>query len=217
LNAFSAPLLASSGNPAHESKQKPPFAQNFAGACLGASQFESIMPSKPAKRVRWTKRQLLIALNVYHKLKFGQFHARQAVIIDVAAKLGRTPSSLAMKLCNFASLDPVLKLRGIAGLAGASILDREVWGDFHSNIDELAPASEAALRELFDVPEDAELAILPKEGVRARSRAAPLSTEALGMVKIRRGLEYFREGVLNNFEGKCAVTALDVRSLLVAS
>jgi len=35
------------------------------------------------------------------------------MIIEVAQKLGRTPSSLAMKLCNFASIDPVQNARGI--------------------------------------------------------------------------------------------------------
>ena len=55
---------------------------------------------------RWTRDELLIALNVYHKLSFGQLHARNPVIIEVARKLGRVPASVAMKLCNLASLDP---------------------------------------------------------------------------------------------------------------
>ena len=41
-------------------------------------------------RVRWTRDQLLIVLNLYHKLRFGQFDSRQRVIIDLAARLGRT-------------------------------------------------------------------------------------------------------------------------------
>ena len=57
--------------------------------------------------VKWKREHFLIALNVYCKLKFGQFHKGNPLIIQVAAKMGRTPSSLAMKLCNFASLDPV--------------------------------------------------------------------------------------------------------------
>ena len=54
---------------------------------------------------------MLVALNLYHKLTFGQLHARQPVIIALAEKLGRGANSVAMKLCNFASLDPALKLR----------------------------------------------------------------------------------------------------------
>jgi putative restriction endonuclease len=75
-------------------------------------------------RKPWTRDELLIALNLYHKLTFGQMHSRQPAIRALAEKMGRAASSLAMKLCNFASLDPVLKLRGIKGLSGASKQDR---------------------------------------------------------------------------------------------
>ena len=68
-------------------------------------------------RKKWTREELLVALNLYHKLTFGQLHARQSVIVALAEKLGRGANSVAMKLCNFASLDPALKLRGIKGLA----------------------------------------------------------------------------------------------------
>jgi putative restriction endonuclease len=37
------------------------------------------MPSK-----KWTRDELLIVLNIYHKLRFGQFDQRQPVIIDLA-------------------------------------------------------------------------------------------------------------------------------------
>ncbi len=92
---------------------------------------------------RWTREELLIALNLYHKLRFGQLHARQPIIIALAKKLGRGANSVAMKVCNFASLDPALKLRGIKGLAGASSLDRAVWNDFHAHLNDVAPASAA--------------------------------------------------------------------------
>ena len=165
---------------------------------------------------RWTRDELLIALNLYHKLTFGQMHARQPVILDVAKKLGRRANSLAMKLCNFASLDPALKLRGIKGLQGASALDRSVWHEFHEHLDESAPASEEAFRALFAAKEDAAVEVVPKQGVRVRPHPlGPTSTTAT--VKVRRGQEYFREMVLNNFGGRCGICGLDVRELLVAS
>jgi hypothetical protein len=34
-----------------------------------------------AVRIRWTRDQLLVVLNLYHKLRFGQFDQRQAVIV----------------------------------------------------------------------------------------------------------------------------------------
>ena len=76
------------------------------------------------KRKSWTREELLVALNLYHKLTFGQLHSRNPAIIALAGKLGRGANSLAMKLSNFAALDPVQQLRGIKGLQGASTQDR---------------------------------------------------------------------------------------------
>jgi len=166
---------------------------------------------------RWTRDELLVALNLYHKLTFGQLHARQPAIVALADKLERGSNSVAMKLCNFASLDPALKLRGIKGLEGASTLDRETWNEFHGNLNEVVPVSEEALRKLFDVDESSELEVLPREGVRVRKRPPTGPTETTATVKLRRGQDYFRDAVLNNFGGRCGVTQLAVRELLIAS
>ncbi|MBI1826412.1 MAG: HNH endonuclease [Planctomycetes bacterium] len=166
---------------------------------------------------RWTHDELLVSLNLYHKLTFGQLHSRQPAIVALAARLGRGANSVAMKLCNFASLDPALKLRGIRGLQGSSALDKGVWNEFHANPNELVPVSEQALRELFEVREGSELEILPGEGIRVRRRAPTGATEVVTNIKVRRGQEYFREAVVNNFGGRCGITQLSVRELLVAS
>ena len=166
---------------------------------------------------RWKRDELLVALNLYHKLTFGQLHARQPAIIALANRLDRSTNSLAMKLCNFASLDPALRLRGIKGLAGASALDRAVWNDFHANLNEVVPASEDALRKLFGVDERSDLEVLPRDGIRVRKRPPTGPTEIIANVKLRRGQDYFRDAVLNNFGGRCGVTQLGVRELLIAS
>ena len=170
-----------------------------------------------AGRKNWTRDELLVLLNVYHKLTFGQLHARQPVIVDLARKLDRGANSVAMKLCNLASLDPALQLRGIRGLPGASALDRAVWTEFHADLNETVPASEEALRKLFKAGARAELEVLPKVGIRTRKRPNLETTEILATVKQRRGQEYFRDAVLNNFGGRCGVTGLALRELLTAS
>ena len=178
---------------------------------------ETWHPRNMAAGKRWSRDELLVALNLYHKLTFGQLHARHPAIVALAEKLARGSNSVAMKLCNFASLDPVLKLRGIKGLEGASVLDREVWNEFHKNLNEAVPLSEEALRKLFGADDASELEILPREGVRVRVRPPTGPTETAATVKLRRGQEYFREAVLNNFDGRCGVTGLGVRDLLIAS
>ncbi len=54
-----------------------------------------------ANPVKWTREHFLIALNLYCKLPFGKLDQRNPIIKEVSAKMGRTPSSLAMKLSNF--------------------------------------------------------------------------------------------------------------------
>jgi putative restriction endonuclease len=166
---------------------------------------------------RWTRNELLVTLNLYHKLTFGLFHSRQPAVMALAQRLGRTSGSIAMKLCNFASLDPALKLRGIKGLQGASRLDQTLWDEFHTNLDESVPESEEALRQLFEVDADNTLEVVPKEGICVRRRTPSGPTEHIGSVKVRRGQDYFRDAVINNFGGRCGVTQLAIRELLIAS
>ena len=166
---------------------------------------------------RWTRGELFIALNLYHKLTFGLFHSRQPVVMAFAEKLGRSPDSMAMKLCNLASLDPALKLRGIKGLKGASKLDQRTWNEFHADLNESVPESEESVRMLFDAERGDELVILPKQIVIHRQRVPSGPTETLATVKQRRSQDYFRNAVLNNGGGACALTGLAVRKLLVAS
>lgn len=166
---------------------------------------------------RWTRGELLVTLNLYHKLTFGLFHYRQPAVMALAQRLGRTSGSVAMKLSNFASLDPALQLRGIKGLQGASNLDRTVWSEFHANLDEAVPQSEEALRQLFEVDDGHTVEVVPKDGILVRRRAPAGSTESISSVKVRRGQDYFRDTVINNFGSRCGVTQLAIRELLIAS
>ncbi len=157
---------------------------------------------------RWTRDQLLIVLNLYHKIPFGQISSRQPVIIDLAKRLGRTPSSVSMKLGNFASFDPVLKLRGVGGLPGASNLDRTIWDEFHENPAELVPLSQERFDSLFAETEEETTEVIPGTGIRKIPRAPSGETEVTRPTKQRRGQDYFREIVLNNYGNRCAITGL---------
>src|SRR5262245_28684155 len=102
-----------------------------------------------AANVPWTRKHFLVALNLYCKLPFGKFHKGNRLIIEVSQRMGRTASSLAMKLCNFASLDPVQRARGIRGLEGATKTDRAMWTEFRDRLETLGPESEQLLHDLF--------------------------------------------------------------------
>jgi hypothetical protein len=79
---------------------------------------------------RWKREELIAAMMLYRKLPFGQLHSRNPDVIALAGKLRRSPGSVAMKLCNLASLDPKLQKRGIQGLRQASRRDVEIWQEF---------------------------------------------------------------------------------------
>src|SRR5688572_29977478 len=91
-----------------------------------------------ADRLGWTRDQLLVALRLYMRSPFGRLHGRNPEIIQLAAKIGRTPSALAMKACNFASLDPAFLATRRKGLSGASEADRAVWAEFAANPEQVA-------------------------------------------------------------------------------
>jgi len=144
-----------------------------------------------AKRILWTRDQLLVALNIYEKIPFGLFDEDQPVIRDIAKRLKRTPASLAMKLGNLASLDPATHARGRKGLPGASNLDREIWGEFQENRETLAPVSEELFRALFGARDVDELDLV--NGSESPQRAAVFSAD--GAQRFRQPLRCHRNSI----------------------
>jgi putative restriction endonuclease len=172
-----------------------------------------------APTVKWTREHALIALNLYGKLQFGQFHHTNPVIIDVALRMQRSPSSLAMKLSNLASLDPVQRARGIRGLSGASKQDRDMWNEFHLNVSDLGPESEQLLHDLFTKDDNREVDFLERDRIRLEPQIRPPSgsTERTASVRVRRGQQFFRQTVINSYGVCCCISGINVPRLLVAS
>ena len=165
-----------------------------------------------AKSVTWTREHFLIALNLYCKLPFGQYDRKNPIIIDVASRLGRTPSSLAMKLSNFASLDPIHQARGVKGLSGATKQDRVMWNEFRSDIEVLGAESEQLLHDLYTEDNDEEVDFLQRDNVRLEHSSVFLDlsreTEVVTVVKVRRGQQFFRQTVLNAYGIRCCITGI---------
>lgn len=176
-------------------------------------------------RKPWTRDELIIAMNLYCKLPFGQLDHRTPIIIKVAEKLDRTPSSLAMKLSNLASLDPVQKARGIRGLSGASKADRKIWEEFAENWEQLGMESEECFQELVGF-EFSDLNQLP---IKEDSKMPKLSSikyspdrsiegiEAQAKTKVRIGQKFFRQVILSSYGNRCCITGNPIPELLIAS
>ena len=94
------------------------------------------------ERRLWTREELILALNLYLKLPFGKLHHGTPEIIHLAQILGRTPNSIAMRLSNFASVDPFHQGRGIKGLTGGIKQVEPIWNEFINNKEDLMFESE---------------------------------------------------------------------------
>ncbi|MEK6701767.1 MAG: HNH endonuclease, partial [Planctomycetota bacterium] len=86
----------------------------------------------------WTREQLLTTLALYCQTPFGRMHKGNPAIIALGAVIDRTPSAVALKLVNFASLDPELSRRGVGGMGNTSAADRGVWEEFYGRWEVLA-------------------------------------------------------------------------------
>jgi len=158
------------------------------------------------ERRGWSRDELLKALQLYLLTPFGRLHSRNPDIKRLALELGRTASAVALKLVNFASLDPTLAQRG---MSNSSKLDREVWDEFFGHLTAALATAAPSQAESSFVEAGREFIfddILFPEGTDVRRNA-----------KARRNQEFFRRLVLTSYDYKCALTGIEATELLVAS
>lgn len=169
----------------------------------------------------WTRPELIVVFNLYCSLPFGQMHARNPVVIEMARVLGRTPGSLAMKLVNFASFDPAHQVRGVSGLKAASRTDREVWDEFHADWERLAFESEQLKESQFQasLTQDTSTKKATPRQTNFQMPATPPTgpSEAQKIVRVRTVQQFFRKAILAAYQGRCCVTGNPIPELLVAS
>lgn len=174
------------------------------------------MPKAPS--VKWTREHLLIALNLYCKLPFGQFHDTNPLIVQVAKKMGRSAGSLEMMLNNFASVDPVQQARGIRGLPGIAKRAEAQWHEYFGNLPTLGPESEQLLHDLFTADDSKEVSLLAGDKAEfAPSKTPDGPTEVMANRKVRRGQNFFRDTVLSAYGVRCCISGINVPRLLIAS
>lgn len=156
----------------------------------------------------WTREELILAINLYCKLPFGRLHRSNPKVIKLSELIGRTPSSVAYKLVNFASLDPSLKKRGIRGASNASKLDKIIWDEFYNNWNELPYESEKLLSKFenksIEELNDIDLSELPKGRMREQT------------VKVRVNQSFFRSSILASYNNTCCITGITQPELLIA-
>jgi hypothetical protein len=100
----------------------------------------------------WTREEAILALDLYHRVGLvGERHPEVQAVSRTLKELTplpeqvdpamfRNPPGVAMKLANFARLDP----KATAGLEAGSRVDEEVWNEYVDNPQELARAAGSA-------------------------------------------------------------------------
>ena len=160
----------------------------------------------------WTREQLKLAFHLYCQLPFGKLNKSNKEIIQLAELINRTPSAVALKLVNFASLDPQLAARGIKGMGNTSALDREIWDQFHADWEGLATESENLRQTLMlergiETPVDTNPLAAPDFTGETRT--------TLHEQRIKQN--FFRKAVLSSYRGRCCMSGLSEPRLLIAS
>lgn len=163
------------------------------------------------ERRLWTREELILALNLYLKLPFGKLHHANSEIIQLAKIINRVPNAVAMRLNNFASVDPFHQNRGIKGLTGGLKQVEPIWREFIENKAELLFESEKVLANLEKqtIEEKFSEILSGIENIKGENK--------IREVKTRVNQNVFRKIVLANYNWKCAITGIDLPDLLVAS
>lgn len=159
----------------------------------------------------WMREELILALNLYLKLPFGKLHSRTPEIIHLANLIGRNANAVAMRLNNFASVDPYHQQRGIGGLPGGMKQVKPIWDEFINNKEDLIFESENILASKEKV------SIESKFSETLRGTEHLKGEYKIREVKTRVNQDVFRDIVLANYDSKCAITGIDITGLLKAS
>lgn len=158
----------------------------------------------------WTREELIVAFDLYCRIPFNRTKANNPDVIEIAAILERSPASVARKLGNFGSLDPILNKRKVSGLSHTSKMDRQIWNEFHNDWNHLVLEAERLKR------------ILSSEAVVDSKLQTDISTpgspsEKTTLQKTRIHQSFFREAVLGSYESRCCITGLRIKECLIAS
>ena len=119
-----------------------------------------IAPQKPRRNPPWSEEELILALDLY--IQRGRLSAVDPAVVNLSKVLNdltihserpdearfRNPNGVALKLANFAAIDPIYNSRG---MVRGSKRDTMVWDQYSSDQDMLAIIA-AAIRDGHGLP-----------------------------------------------------------------
>lgn len=125
--------------------------------------------------------------------------------------MGRSASSVALKLVNLASLDPQIVASGRAGMRNASAQDRMLWRELLEDWDHVAMQAASEYERLATsngLSPDSDIAESMND-FEGRTRVAA--------VELRVNQARFRKAVLASYDATCCISGLRHPGLVIAS
>lgn len=147
----------------------------------------------------WTEDEFILALELYFKIPFGSIGKTNPDIIKLAQLLGRTPSSIGMRLSNYAHIDPNLSQ---GGLSGGGKNCEKYWDKYCNNLTQLK--IDAAISRIRIVENVDNQSISTK-----RIKDVDRLVEDMYNTK-------FQDIILSNYNQTCAITRMAIPSLVTA-
>lgn len=164
------------------------------------------MPQNPV----WTREELIVAFNLYCTLTFTRINASNKAVKELAEIIGRSNNAVAIKLANFARLDPALQARNVAGMSHGGHGEELIWEEFNSDWNKLAYESEL-LKANFK-------GVRIEESAQIETNDLPrIGKEREALIKIRVNQSFFRKSILASYNQTCCITGIKVPGLLIAS
>ena len=155
----------------------------------------------------WTRDELILTLSLYFRLPFGRLNHTTPEVKQLAALIGRTDNSVALRLVNYAACDPYILSTGRHGMASGSAVCKPYWEEFANDKERLFYEAKQIEARLLEKPIEEVLTLQPSQ-LEGKER--------LAVVRQRIGQDAFHDMVLGNYNYRCAVTGIDIPSLLAA-
>lgn len=157
---------------------------------------------------RWTREELILTLSVYFQLPFGRLNRATPEVKELARLIGRTDNSAALRLVNFAACDPYITESGRKGMPAGKAVCEPIWDEFANDKERLFIEAQQIKARLQNKSIEDSLLITPRE-LEGKERET--------VIRQRVNQSAFRSMILSNYEGRCAITGINIPELLVAS
>lgn len=165
-------------------------------------------------RRNWSWEEILMAFALYFLLDPKHIDGKQRDVSALAHAIGRTPSSVALKIANISAHDANRLAEGKVGLSHGSKFDSMIWDSYSEEGDALLETALNLLRETLQAD---NTRVVSLEYVTIGLQDIPEGKEKMALVKQRVNQQYFRKTLLENYLHKCCITGLSVDQLLIAS